>query len=817
MFSTELLEFEAVKAIVARYVSGPAGLRHLEDVQPGNDRAVLAELLADAAEVLAYQKEANQQPPTGAQRGGLASRVSFAGLPDVSQHAAKLRLEGTVLDGSEIREVTAVLDRACDVRNALSASPVKYPRLALRAARLADFRALVNDINTKIEADGTVSDRASVALHRIRRDIERQRGQIQESLERYLKKHRDDGVLQEDFIALRNERFVLPVVAGQKRKVDGIIHAASGTGQTLFIEPMETVEMNNDLVRLREEEMREVHRILDDIARRLRAVIGDIRAAVEVLAELDLLFAKAHFALAFACTIPRLSGDENPRLNVRHARHPLLVDVLKRHRKSVVPLTLTLDGPQRTLLISGPNTGGKTVALKTIGVLVLMAQAGLPVPADEAELPLFDQVLADIGDHQSLEQSLSTFSAHMVRVREILEAVESGSLVLIDELGRATDPDEGGALAVAVLDRVRNSGAFTLASTHLVAPKIYGASTPGVLNGAMSFDDQTLAPTYQLRTGLPGASAGLDIAQRLGLPVELIAQARATLTDEQRKLASLLKLLEEKLEGATAREAELSALKQAMETEQRQTREAAAKREAAKMRELEQQSEKMLEEFQARARETIDRLSNTSDQRKFVEHSQRKVAQAAREMREERDVTLKAVRGDATPAAIPVAEGARVRLRGVGTPARVRRLLNGGIIEVEAGFLKLQVSREDVLEVLPDAPAGGGGSGKSYGQLPKGVTVNTAPREAAPLSSFAELNLIGRRAEEAVTELDKFLDSAALGGVLRVRVVHGHGMGVLKRAVSELLSTHPHVSKFYAATPQEGGAGATVVELRIED
>jgi DNA mismatch repair protein MutS2 len=802
IFSTDLLEFEAIKAILARYVSSPSGRRKLEAIAPTNDRTVLEEVLAETSEALAYHSAAVKQSPNT--RGGLV-RLSFESLPDVEIHAAKCRVEGSVLDGSEIRDLTAVLDRACDVRNILNGAAERFPRLGSFAARIADFRPLVNELNGKIEPDGSVSDNASVALNRIRREMNRQQALIHESLERFMRKHRDDGILQEDFVTFRNDRFVLPVVAGQKRKVDGIIHAASGTGQTLFIEPLETVELNNDLVRLREQEMREVNRILAELTVRLRGSIGEIRAAVVVMGDLELLFAKARFAVDFDCTIPVFSADESQRLDVRRARHPLLVDVLKRHRKNVVPLALTLEGSTRTLLISGPNTGGKTVALKTIGVVVLMAQAGLPVPAERAELPIFDQVLADIGDHQSLEQSLSTFSAHIVRIKEILETVESGSLVLIDELGRATDPDEGGALAVAVLDRVRNSGAFTLASTHLVAPKIYGATTPGVLNGAMSFDEQTLEPTYQLRTGAPGASAGLDIAKRLGLPPALIEQARATLTDAQRSLGRLLKLLEERLDAADQRERELAELKRAAEIEQRQFKEAADKREAAKIRELERKTEEMLAQFEVRARETIDRLSGSTDQRKFVEHSQRKVAQAGREMRQERDTTLSAVRGESTPELIPVVEGTRVRLRGVREPARVRRLLSNGILEVEAGFMKLQIPREDVLEVLPDTPA--------KAKLPKGVTVHTAPREAKSMASIGELNVIGRRAEEALAELDKALDNAAMAGAMRLRVVHGHGMGVLKRAIGEMLTTHPHVAKFYAATPQEGGAGATIVEL----
>ena len=365
-----------------------------------------------------------------------------------------------------------------------------------------------------------------MVLHRLRRDIERQQKQIQISLERFLRTHQDDGTLQEDFITLRNDRFVVPVVAGQQRKVYGVIHGASGSGHTLFVEPLETIDLNNELVRLREEEQAEVLRILRELTELLRAHAADIRASVEAIGRLELLFAKADFALDFHCTIPRFSGDSARRLVLRDARHPLLEDVLRRQAKPVVPISLTLDESERTLLISGPNTGGKTVSLKTVGLLVLMAQSGMPVPAAEAEFPLFEQVLADIGDQQSIQESLSSFSSHIAHVRDMLEAVTPQSLVLLDELGRATDPEEGGPLGVSILETFRAQGAFTLASTHLVALKIYGSTTPGVLNASMGFDEETLEPTYVLRIGAPGKSAGLEIASRLGIRPALIESAR---------------------------------------------------------------------------------------------------------------------------------------------------------------------------------------------------------------------------------------------------------------------------------------------------
>ncbi len=327
---------------------------------------------------------------------------------------------------------------------------------------IGEFRTLLNDLAGKIAPDGTIPDHASVALGRLRRDIERQKKSVQDSLERFLRAHQEEGVLQEEFVTIRNERFVVPVIAGQRRKIDGVIHGASSSGHTLFVEPLETIDLNNELVRLAEDEMREVHRILRELTERLRGYADSILSTLVTMGELDLIFAKARFATEFDCVRPRFSPDNARRLVLKDARHPLLEDVLRRERKTTVPISVELDAQCRTLLISGPNTGGKTVALKTAGLLALMAQAGLPVPCSDAEFPIFEQVLADIGDYQSIEQSLSTFSAHISHIREMIADVTADALVLLDEIGSATDPEEGGALGVAVIDHFRASGAFTL-------------------------------------------------------------------------------------------------------------------------------------------------------------------------------------------------------------------------------------------------------------------------------------------------------------------------------------------------------------------
>ena len=396
-----------------------------------------------------------------------------------------------------------------------------------------------------------MADHASVALARLRRDIERQKKSIHESLERFLRAHREEGVLQEEFVTIRNERFVVPVIAGQRRKIDGVIHGASSSGHTLFVEPLETIDLNNELVRLTEEEMREVHRILLEMTNRLRAYGDSIRQTLVTMAELELIFGKARFAADFDCVIPRFGERLLPARTRAIRCSPTCCAAAAR---SPVPISLELTRERRTLLISGPNTGGKTVTLKTVGLLSLMAQAGLPVPAAEAEFPLFEQVLADIGDYQSIQENLSTFSAHVSNIREMALDVTPDSLVLLDELGAATDPEEGGALGVAMVEHFRAAGAFTLVSTHLMALKIYGASTEGVVNGSMGFDEETFEPTYHLRLGLPGKSAGLEIATRLGMPEDIMRRARLSMSDRERDVTRFLSELHHRIEETQALE-----------------------------------------------------------------------------------------------------------------------------------------------------------------------------------------------------------------------------------------------------------------------
>ncbi|MDQ6664185.1 MAG: Smr/MutS family protein [Acidobacteriota bacterium] len=803
--SADILEFEALRELLRRYIASPLGKSELDKVQPLADREAVEADLAEAAETMGYLRSAGRPQPAAR---GAAIRLDFNGLPSLSTTIHKLGIEGAGLEPREIFDVIALLDRAADAKSVLNAVSERFPILGARSRAIGEFRPLLRDLEGKVLPDGSVADHASVALHRLRRDIERQKKSIQESLERFLHANRDEGILQEEFVAIRNDRFVVPIIAGQRRKLNGVIHGASSSGHTLFVEPLETIDLNNELVRLGEEETREVDRILRELTARLGAYAGAIEQALATMSELELVFAKGKFAIDFDCSIPRFSGAPDRKLVLKDARHPLLEDVLRKQSKRIVPIGLNLDSECRTLLISGPNTGGKTVALKTVGLIVLMAQAGLPVPCSEAELPFFEQVLADIGDKQSIQESLSTFSAHISHIRDMALDVTPETLVLLDEIGSATDPEEGGALGVAVVEHFRAAGAFTLASTHLLALKIYGANTTSVLNASMGFDDSTLEPTFRLHLGLPGKSAGLDIAARLGMPEDIMNRARAALSSHELDLARFLSELHTRVDRVDTLEKDLERQRIELAEREKQIRQEWEKRESAKIRELESRCDALLQRFESQAEETMAKLADSAE-RKAAEHGRRSVAKVKRELREEFETTVLSTQHDSREGQLQarkpqIEEGTRVRLKGIRDLARVRRKLDDDRIEVEAGFMRMQVPLGDVLEIF-------GAEEQPPGKLPKNVSFQSGP-QLTPL--FQEVNVIGERAEEALDRVEKFLDSAVMATASRVRIVHGHGMGVLKKAISAFLAKSPHVEKYYPASPHEGGAGATIVELK---
>ncbi len=789
MHAENVLEFEALRALLARYLHSPLGRAELEAVAPVSDRGAIEAALADAAEAIEYLRTASQPQPASR---GAAIRVRFDSGADPMPAVARLRIEGATLEAAEILELARLLDLASETRSILLSARERFPRLYAHASAIADLRDLAVQLRGKILPDGSLADDASVALGRLRRDAEKQRRLIEESLARFLRAHHEDGTLQEDFVTIRNDRFVVPIVTGRERRVDGVIHGSSGSGQRSLSSRSKPSTSTTNWSGCAKRSCGRFTACCASSHRGCANTPAPIAATVAALGRLELLFTKAEFAIEFRCVVPRLSPPGARRLLLREARHPLLEDIFRPQRKTVVPVSLSLEGEERTLLISGPNTGGKTVALKTAGLLALMTHAGLPVPAAEAEFPLFDQVLADIGDHQSIQESLSSFSAHILAIRSMLERATADSLVLVDELGRATDPEEGGALGIVILETFRQRGVFTLASTHLMAMKVYGASTAGVRNGSMGFDEETLDPTYVLRLGAPGKSAGLDIAGRLGLDQAVIEAARSRMTSSERDVARFLAELHQRMGALEEELARVTAREQAVTARERSLEQTWERKYASKISELERRAAELSTQFEQRAQETIGELS---------QKARAKIAKTTREYQE-------AVETLAPPSAARARAAEETRRR------RARALEGDPPARHRAADSRVRPDRSGC-RLSEDA--GGGlrcrGSAAGVGRAREGVR-NLLPPRAELRGSYREINLIGQRAEQACEQVDKFLDSAALAQVERVRIVHGHGMGILKRAIADLLKENPHVAKFYPAQPEEGGTGATIVELK---
>jgi DNA mismatch repair protein MutS2 len=585
------------------------------------------------------------------------------------------------------------------------------------------------------------------------------------------------------------------------------------------VEPMDTIEENNELVRLLEEEQAEIHRILLEMTKKVAEHADALAIATEVLGEMELQFAKARYAEAYECALPSFSAGD---LAVQNARHPVLERNLKQQDRSAVPMSLVLQNNDRQLICSGPNTGGKTVGLKTIGLISLMAQAGVPVPAESAALPIFDSVLADIGDYQSIEQNLSTFSAHVTNIDMISKTAQRASLVLLDELGSATDPEEGAALAVSIAEHFRDIGAMTIISTHHTALKVYAANTAGVLNASVGFDEKTLQPTYQLRVGVPGASAGINIAHRLGLNPQITDAARAKLKTQTQDVAYFLDRLQQEVGELEKERAQLRGKEQELAREKNRLTSEGLSEQRSKLREMEKKVEALLKDFEYQAREAVRAVQDRVAGQKLTKDAERRIAKLRREFKEQFDSTVVAHHTGADvgdPNARPrevkfVEEGDVVRLKSLpgGRPATVTRKLDENTFEVSVGLMKMKVARPDIAEVVTSKRRGEEIHLKpAEAARARGINVSLASGDD---NAPSEINVIGQTVDEATQEVEKFVDRAFLAGLPRVRIVHGSGMGVLRKALRQFLKSHPHVATIAEPPQSEGGAGATVVELR---
>jgi DNA mismatch repair protein MutS2 len=834
--SARVLEFDALRELLRGYASSPPGQARIKALAPSIDSDWIAEQQELTAEVREFRR--------------VGGRFDFSGLLDITRMIQLSRIAGAVLETTNIRDVVLVVDRAAEWREIALHPPasmkMEWRRMRTLSEGVADFTEFLRHFRNKIEPDGTLEDRASPELARIRREIEKQRRVIQESLQGYLRRLAEGGAVQDELITIRGERFVIPVKIEQKRRVQGVVHGASSSGQTVFVEPLETIEQNNELVRLLDEEQAEIHRILLEMTRRIGEQADAILASAEVLSELELQFAKARFAEDYNCVSVRLSGkkqeqSENQQepcgdgrirgpalseaegsasaasLLLHNARHPLLERSLKLKNIAVVPVTVELEGARRQLVITGPNTGGKTVTLKTVGLLALMAQSGIPVPAERAKMPVFDAVLADIGDYQSIEQNLSTFSAHVTNIDFISRTATAHSLVVLDELGSATDPEEGAALAVAIAGYFRSIGCMSIISTHHTSLKVYGANSPGVINASVGFNETTLQPTYELKMGVPGASAGINIAQRLGLNPAIIDAARARLGTQARDVGEFLDKLHASLREAESDRLRLKTREQELEQDKARLASEGKKEQQVKIREMEKKLESVLRDFEYDAREAVNAVQDKAAAQKVSKEAERRIAKLRREFREQFDSTVVAHASGADegdPHAQPqvvkqVSEGDTVKLKSTGRSATILRKLDDSHFEVAMGAMKMKVARDDIAEVFGSARTA---DSPVKAARARGISVSL---ENEGQNAPSEINVIGYNVDDATREVQKFVDRAFLAGLPRVRVVHGSGMGILRKALRQALQQHPHVESVAEPPQNEGGGGATVVELRV--
>ena len=808
--SCEALEWGRLLELVASFVHSRVAREWLLGMKPSRDTAWIDQ----------------QHDLVGEMRLllGQGASPALGGLFDPTKLTDKARIEGASLEPEEIRDLLFLMDNITSWQ-----ALIQHPPEAL-ATQLDGLKALsqlpagaqlarlAGSLRSRLNPDGSLSDNASPELRRIRREIERQQRVIEESLRSSLRRLSEGGSTQEDLITIRGERFVIPVKAEHKRRIPGVVHGASSSGQTVYLEPLETIEQNNELVRLIDEEQAETRRIFLAMTREIGLESEAIAQGAATLAQLDGLQARARFAAEFDCIRPRFAATTEPLLELKQARHPLLEKRLRARQMAVVPLTLALNDQQRQLIISGPNTGGKTVALKTTGLLAMMAQAGIPVPAAEASFPLFNAFLADIGDAQSIEQNLSTFSAHITNLQRISQLADSSSLVLLDELGSSTDPEEGAALAVAIAGYFLDRHAWCLISTHHTSLKLYAAKRSGVLNASVGFDEETLAPTFALRLGIPGASAGINIAQRLGLDPTILKDAREQQNTQTQDIAHFLDQLHSQLDAVSKERDELRRREQEVAREKSRLESEGLKEWRVKVRDLEQQLQSLLKDFTYQMRETVRAIDDRAAQQKLSKEAERRMARLRREFSEQFNSVVVAQhsgadKGDnhAQPHLVRhVSVGDTVKLKSLGKTGVVQRQVDGNAFEIAVGPMKMRVAREDIAEVVhareiravsPLEAARG-----------RGVTVSIAhPEEIVR----PELNVIGRTVEEATGEVEQYLDRAFLAGLPRVRIVHGMGMGVLRKALRALMERHPHVALVTEAGPSEGGAGATVVDLRV--
>jgi DNA mismatch repair protein MutS2 len=772
------LELPKVLAKLARYTSFSASTELAQELQPSTFAEVVTQRLAETREA----------------RSLLTTRsdLGFGGVHDV-RPLAENALRGMRLLPGDLLAVRSTLIAARDLRRSLIRLESQYPRLAAHAQRLFESTGLINEIGRCIdENNGEVRDDATPELAEVRRSLREVFGRVQEKLRRILSTSRNAPYLQEAIITQRGGRYVIPIKADFKGRIQGIVHDQSASGATLFIEPLATVELNNQMRELQVREQHEVDRVLGMLSNLVAADAQPIIWSIEALAELDVIFAKAKYADDTNAIEPAIENDPRATLRLIRARHPLL------DPQTVVPIDIDPDPNTHIIVLTGPNTGGKTVTLKTAGLLALMTQCGLHIPCSAGSaLSIFEDIFADIGDEQSIEQSLSTFSSHVVNITSFIDRVGPKSLVLLDELGAGTDPAEGSALARSILDTIKPTQAMTLVATHYPELKVWAHTTPGAVNASVEFDPDTLRPTYKLTIGLPGRSNAFAIATRLGLKLDIVSHAKSMVAEGDLKVEDLLAEIHQQKEAiAQSREIADRAQRDA-ETTARQLRERLNKIEDERTNILDQAREDAQAQVEL-LREEIDRV------RKGLAAGEKPEVAAAVEQIDQLEEMVEAIAPPLPPIEKPslgprkpIRLGDTVYVEKINSTGEVTKI-ERGMIEVAAGSLRLKVKPDEVEWRTSPKPAE--------------ASVASSP---VKLTSHArmEVDLRGLRVDDGVDELERQLDAAYLNGMPFVRIIHGKGTGAMKKAVREALHTNPHVKRFEGGKDEEGGDGVTIAFL----
>jgi DNA mismatch repair protein MutS2 len=805
------LEFDRLKELLLQQARTPLGAAMAESLTISVSEAEIVHELRLTSEGAVYLREG-------------ATALDVNDLPDPRPALGKLNVADVNLEPFEILNLLRLISVAMGLRETFHNEQEDFPLIREITETIPNLRSLYQRLRGRISPNGEIEDFASPELREVRFQISKLRSQIQRSLENILKRAEEAHALQDEFVTIRNERYVIPIRNDNRGAVAGVVHGMSSSGQTAFVEPLETIGLNNELVRLRELEQIEITKVLFSITEELR----EERAALELMAgavgRIDFIAAKARLGVAQNAIEPKINSAG--RFALKNARHPLLEASLKAQGASIVPISMDLDADRRVMVVSGPNAGGKTVVLKTAGLLSLMAQAGLLVPAAEGDLPIFHQIHADIGDHQSIAANLSTFTAHIQNIRGISDDLEPPALILLDEVGTGTDPEEGSALGVAMVDYFRERGAHVIVTTHYSGLKMYATNTPGVINASVEFDERTLKPTYRLLTGLAGSSSGIEIARRFGLPAAITERAADRVKTASAEATEYLRRLKDQFEAQRQNIAALEEERAVVAEKYAKLELQFIQKEKDREKEFRAELQKVVDEFVNKAEKFASMIEDAANARKVRKEIEKRSVElravASAETRKIRQQTAAIMAGETTPlegGALEVEEGPEASEAMDLRPGDRVRLLSfdqEGVVEsvgeteivIQIGALRFREQRAN-LRLTGRKPETSKKT-QAIAGLPKGVSVTLQEQPAVG----GELNVIGKTVNEATEAADKFLDAAYLDNYDSVRIIHGIGMGALKRAIADLLSDHPHVAKWRQASPDEGGAGATVVELK---